>query len=256
MRIGIISDVHANLEALESVLKELKKRQVDQVWCLGDVVGYGPNPHECIQKLQEVKASVIAGNHDLGVCGKMKIDWFNAQAAWVIDWTKDNLPKKDIQWLKTLPLMRVNSDFTMVHGSPSMPSMEYVFDSPTARKNLKYFQTPWCLNGHTHDPLAIAFDDWGRSGVFDINNRDVHITREERLFINPGSVGQTRDWDSRASYMVYDSRAHLIVHRRVDYPYEITQDKMDDLLFPLGLIYRLKPEKKYQFKYNMVDEGE
>jgi len=236
MKTLVISDIHANLSALDAVLNDAG--EFDAVWCLGDVVGYGPDPNECIERLQELPHRCLAGNHDWAVLGRLALEDFNADAQRACLWTREQLTPASLRYLESLEERIVEGDFTLVHGSPRHPIWEYIIYLSNARANFAHFDTPYCFIGHTHVP--VIFRD--RGSEVDIRPIELGVPLalgQERLIINPGSVGQPRDGDFRASYVILDVEAGTIEYRRVPYPVEETQRKMAQAGLPPRLIIRL-----------------
>jgi predicted phosphodiesterase len=237
MRIAVLSDIHGNLPALDAVLEALKP--YDTVWQLGDVVGYGPQPDEVVARLAEVNAVGVRGNHDAAALGELATDTFNDDARIAVEWTAERIRPATRDWLAALPSRSIDEPFTLVHGSPRDPTWEYVFTRSIARANLGSFDTPHCMVGHTHIPLVFRERD---AGVDSIQPQDgsTYDLEGERLIINPGSVGQPRDGDPRASAMILDTDEQRLEWRRVEYPVEEVQKLMTDLDLPVRLIARLR----------------
>jgi diadenosine tetraphosphatase ApaH/serine/threonine PP2A family protein phosphatase len=242
MRYLLISDVHANLAAFEAVLED-SEGLYERVWCLGDMVGYGPDPNECIELLLTFDHLCIAGNHDWAVLGKLDIDDFNPDARFASVWTREQL-KDDIRdYLDNLPVALVEEEiYTLVHGSPRHPIWEYILYPAVAQPNFGQFNTPYCFVGHTHSPAIFTEAEDPRTmceaSVPKFNNGPMQLG-ERRLIINPGSVGQPRDGDARAAYAILDIEAKTLEHRRIPYPVSITQEKMKEQEFPTRLWKRL-----------------
>ncbi len=240
MRYAIIADIHANLTAFKAVLDDVEKRGgVEEVWCLGDVVGYGPDPNRCVELLRQRKHVCVAGNHDWAAIGKIDTSYFNPLAAEAIRWTAKQLSKEDIGYLESLPLVINRGDFTLVHGSPRDPIWEYVLSTGIARENFAFFKSQFCLVGHSHVPCVFQYDDTDSDSLVKFSMDTGLALGKSRLIINPGGVGQPRDGDSRASYALYDSETGVIKLYRVSYDIEATQDKMVKAGLPLRLVYRL-----------------
>ncbi len=239
MRYAIVADIHANLAAFTAVLDDIEKRGgADELWCLGDVVGYGPDPHRCLELLRKYKHVCIAGNHDWAAIGRVDTASFNAAAAEACFWTAQQLTAEDRQYLGNLPLMLQRGDFTLAHGSPREPIWEYILSEVAARENLAYFETPFCLVGHSHIPFI--FEKGESNERLAGPEGDVPLAlAENRLIINPGSVGQSRDGDPRAAYTVYDSQGRSVAHYRVDYDISATQLRMREYDLPDSLVRRL-----------------
>ncbi len=238
MRYGIIADVHANLAAFEAVLADMGK--VDSLWCLGDLVGYGPDPNECIDLLQSYNHRCVMGNHDLAAIGRLDTADFNAAAAEAAEWTAHALTDRSVFYLSHLPEMVVVEPFTLVHGSPRSPVWEYVFQETLAAANFDHFGTPACLVGHTHVPALYVLDaSRGTASGRVPGPEDSVDIGADRVIINPGGVGQPRDGDTRAAYAVYDSESRVFQWRRVAYAIESTQGRMRAAGLPERLIERL-----------------
>jgi diadenosine tetraphosphatase ApaH/serine/threonine PP2A family protein phosphatase len=239
MRSAILADIHSNLAAFQAVLEDLSRRgAVDEIWCLGDVVGYGPHPRECIQLLRQHKHLCVAGNHDWAAIGNIDTSYFNPEAAAACQWTAENLTSDDTDYLRSLPLALRQGDFTLVHGSPREPIWEYVLSTRSAQENFACFDTRFCLIGHSHAPLVFEL---GQDEVCRFGQLPAHLSleKEERLIINCGSVGQPRDGDPRASYAVLDTGESTIHHYRIEYDIALTQQRMREAGLPSRLIDRL-----------------
>jgi len=242
MRYLLISDIHANLAAFEAVLKDAQGKY-DKVWCLGDMVGYGPDPNECVELLLTLDHICIAGNHDWAVLDKLDVDDFNPDARFATLWTRKQLTKKVRDYLDSLPIALVEEDiFTLVHGSPRHPIWEYVLYPAVAQPNFKQFDTPYCFVGHTHSPIIFEEAETPKkmctAYIPEFNNGPIMLGNQ-RLIINPGSVGQPRDGDARAAYGILDTDKKSFEFRRVTYPVNVTQEKMKSYDFPPRLWNRL-----------------
>jgi diadenosine tetraphosphatase ApaH/serine/threonine PP2A family protein phosphatase len=241
MRIGIISDIHANLVALEKVMQVMGT--VERLWCLGDVVGYGPNPNECIEFLlaQPHLEICLTGNHDYAVIGKLELADFNTDARLAVQWTREQLSEKHFQFLRERPdMVRMNDEFTLAHASPRHPIWEYITSAAIARPNFAHFSTPICLVGHTHVPIVYTQD--GEQGVYEQLATDgliVNLRTGFRFIVNPGSVGQPRDENPRASYAIWDTLKGLFEFHRVEYDIALTQARMRAAGLPPRLAARL-----------------
>ncbi len=240
VRYSIISDIHANLAALRAVLDDIERRGgVDKFWCLGDIVGYGPDPQECIKLLRQTNHTCVAGNHDWAAIGKLDTAEFNPDAATACRWTAQQLSPDDITYLGNLPLAIEEADFTLVHGSPRDPIWEYLTSADIARENLALLKSQFCLVGHSHVPLIFSFNASGKpsSSRFLIDTR--LVLGKNRLIINPGSVGQPRDGHPQASYALYDSATNLVRLCRIPYDIRATQTRMVKYGLPRNLVTRL-----------------
>jgi len=239
MHYAIIADIHANLAAFTAVLNDINSRGgVDELWCLGDVVGYGPDPHRCLELLRRQEHVCVAGNHDWAAIGRIDTAYFNPAAAEACNWTAQQLTPEDRQYLESLPMVLENGDFTLAHGSPREPIWEYILSDVSARENLAYFKTSFCLVGHSHVPFVFE-DDESHDHFCALADNAVLMLAEKRLIINPGSVGQPRDGDPRASYAIYDSEAGSVAHYRVGYDIAATQTRMREYRLPESLARRL-----------------
>lgn len=215
MRIGIISDIHGNFTALEAVLHALGT--VDQLWCLGDLVGYGGQPNECVECIRERTTHVLRGNHDLAALGLLTTEEFNATAAAAAQWTGEQLTQENRAFLEFLPEMKVEMQrYTLAHGTPRDPIWEYLLNGMQAIENLHLIDTPMCFVGHSHVPLY--FNEKGQGGIAGDGKTVSHQTLKfERIIANPGSVGQPRDQNPLAAYLVLDTFPMKLTWHRVAY---------------------------------------
>jgi predicted phosphodiesterase len=238
MRVAVISDVHANLHALDAVLASLGT--VDAVWHLGDAVGYGPEPEGAIARLRQVGAIGVKGNHDDAAIGGSSSQYFNPDAQMAIEWTRTRLNKTDLRFLTDLPerVQPEGSAFTLVHGSPRLPIWEYVDSAAVAQDSLTDFKTPYCLVGHTHVPVVFR-EKGGAMELVNVQPGHVLHLDGRRALINPGGVGQPRDGDPRASYLILDTDTLELRWQRVSYDIIATQTAMLAAGLPPGLAYRL-----------------
>jgi predicted phosphodiesterase len=239
MRYAVLSDVHANLEALEVVLTDIAGRGPEAIICLGDFVGYGPEPNACVQRLRDAVAGAVVGNHDLAALGRTDVTVFNPYAHAAILWTREQLTDDVRAYLGSLPRELRRPAFLAVHGSPRDPTDEYLFDASAAKGSFESVEFRLGLVGHTHVP-GVFVDDGERVLARPLVADDVLELRPAlRYLINVGSVGQPRDGDPRAAYLWLDegnSRAQLI---RLAYPLERTQQKMRAAGLPDVLAERL-----------------
>ena len=239
MRIGVVSDIHANLVAFEAVLLALG--EIDQLWCLGDTVGYGPRPNECVALLSSSKHLAVAGNHDYAATGRIGFDEFNTFAALAAYWTKLTLTDEARTYLDALPTVHTSGEFTLVHGSPRNPIWEYVLNQEIAGASFEHFEGPFCLVGHTHVPMVFARSPDGEIHSAQVDGeRTVPLDRPGwRYILNPGSVGQPRDDDPRAACLIVDTDTRSASWRRVEYDIAVTQQQMRDVKLPDRLVTRL-----------------
>jgi diadenosine tetraphosphatase ApaH/serine/threonine PP2A family protein phosphatase len=217
VKVLIVSDIHANRTAFEAVIEDAGS--VDAVWHLGDIVGYGPDPGWCVDRLIALDpAASLAGNHDLAVLGVIPVEEFNPVAARATEWTATQISQHHRAYLARLPAMSRLPGLTLAHGSPRDPVWEYIADAETANTNFGRFDTPLCLVGHTHVPCAAELAPGSnRAQLRHIPHGLIVSITESRWIINPGSVGQPRDSDPRAAFAIYDSEPGTISFRRVEY---------------------------------------
>jgi|SRR5579875_262992 len=242
MRIAVLSDIHANLAALEAVLRDAAERgAADTLWVLGDIVGYGPNPCECLDRLRECDVAAVAGNHDLAAIGAIGLEAFNPLAAAANRWTAEQLREQDRAFLCALPRTVVCESFSLAHGSLRDPVWEYVITVPAALGQFAAQATPYGFVGHTHVPLVIEEGEQvGTLGeVYRPESGATVPLTDRRLILNPGSVGQPRDGDPRAAYALLDTERNVVQFFRVPYDIARTQREMAMLGLPLPLIARL-----------------
>jgi diadenosine tetraphosphatase ApaH/serine/threonine PP2A family protein phosphatase len=236
MRIAVLSDIHSNLVALEAVLAHLGS--VDAIWQLGDVVGYGPEPDGVVERLSGIGATGVRGNHDAAALGGSEIEWFNPDARAAVEWTRTVIADGTRSWLEALPEIAVEGEYTLAHGSPREPLWEYITSSPVARANLTYIETRFGLHGHTHLPVVWAEDDGRIMSIAPADGSSFALTRR-RALLNPGSVGQPRDGEPTASYLVLDTDTDRATWHRVAYDVEQVQRAMRALGLPDRLVERL-----------------
>lgn len=239
MRYLILSDIHGNLPALEAALEEAQAR-CDQVLCLGDVVGYGPQPNECVQRVRQVAAVCLSGNHDWAAIGKMNTEEFNPLAEEAALWTSQQLTPENRAYLESLPSLLEYQGFTLVHGSLREPVWEYILNAHIAQASFERLTTSLGFFGHTHIPMIFRDDGQATlpSAWLPPAGQPLEV-REVRFLINPGSVGQPRDGDPRASYLIFDDQTSTIEFRRVEYPIEDTQRLIRQAGLPEPLALRL-----------------
>lgn len=241
MRALILSDIHANLTALEAVLEDARG-DYDVAWCLGDTVGYGPWPDECVKRVQALEAVAVIGNHDWAALGRMDVEDFNPEARRAVLWTTHHLSEESQAWLGALPSQPVEVEgYTLTHASPRDPIWEYIIYPAVAQANFEHFKTPWCLVGHTHVPAIhlLAEGEKKSAQMAPRFGTAMSLGEGARAIINPGSVGQPRDNDRRAAYAVLDTEARTWEPRRVEYNIEQTQRGMRQAGLPERLINRL-----------------
>ncbi|MBI5293680.1 MAG: metallophosphoesterase family protein [Chloroflexi bacterium] len=238
MQVLVISDIHGNLTALDTVLADAGEH--DAVWCLGDLVGYGPDPNECIERVRALPdLTCLVGNHDKAAIGEIDISAFNVDARQAINWTGHALSPAGRDYLLGLPERVEHGPYTLVHASPRQPVWEYILDRHIAAQNFNYFNTPYCLVGHTHLPILYIQTD---GVVLDRrpNYDELLALGDERMIINPGSVGQPRDSNPDAAYALLDTDTQCWEFRRVPYDIAETQQRMAGHGLPPRLIARLE----------------
>lgn len=238
MRYAIISDIHGNLEALQRVLAEIQTQKVDEILCLGDVIGYGPNPNECVDIIRETARICLAGNHDYAPLGKLDISYFNQWARSAIEWTAEELTPSSRDFLLSLPLKEVVDGFTIVHSTPLHPNeWNYITTLDEAEENYAAFDEELCFIGHSHVPLIVIQNEDGKCDVE--NDSRLQLVGGNRYIINVGSVGQPRDFNPRAAYSIYDDNDKVFQLWRVEYDVGKTQDKIIRAGLPEFLADRL-----------------
>ena len=240
MKIGIISDIHSNSEAINCVLKTIEK--VDEFICLGDIVGYGANPNYCIEKIKGLNCRCIGGNHDFAVVGKVNINYFNYAARTAILWTSRQLKNENFNYIFSLnKKIELEDNVFAVHGSPRDPILEYILDKNTASLIFSKFNFKICFVGHSHLAGCFSFNE-NNNQIDYINFSNggcIEISKNKRYIINCGSVGQPRDGNPKASYGIYDLKYGIVKIYRVSYPIHLTQDKIINAGLPRSLADRL-----------------
>jgi predicted phosphodiesterase len=236
MKYALLGDIHSNLEAFHAVLDDARGQGITQYVCLGDVVGYNADPVACLETIRQMNCICIRGNHD-HYCGfDEHLDGFHPLAADVVNWTRQQLTEDQRDFLRKLRFVAPVGNFTIVHSTLDTPDMwGYVFDKLDAEANFTYQNTAVCFYGHTHVPLAFEKTDTIRFGLYS----RIKVTLGRKYFINVGSVGQPRDGDPRAAYVVYDMANSLIELRRVKYDIQAAQKKIIDAGLPARVATRL-----------------
>lgn len=239
---GVISDIHSNLEALDAVLGVLEQKGAKSYICCGDIVGYGPDPNPVIERIAKLPGLLaVRGNHDLAVLGRMDILWFNDPAKAAVKYTQETITDANFAWLKELPPTIENENFTIVHGSPRNTAEEYLVTVQQFHDNCSYFKTSPCFVGHSHLPVCflmkepVSYVEAGTLGESQV----LRVPEAMRSVINPGSVGQPRDQDSRASCGIYDDNQRVFTLYRVEYSIPAVQEKILAAGLPEFLAARL-----------------
>lgn len=237
MRYAILSDIHGNLDALTAVLERLNTQRVDSYICLGDIVGYGPQPAECLHEIQKYSSVIVAGNHDFAACDKITIASFNVLAREAILWTRSKLAELDLQYLADLPLMEQVESFHVVHGTLYAPELfDYVQSSYDAHLSMTRMEYPVCFVGHSHVPVTFV---QGETISYSLA-RKLTVNPDQKMIVNVGSVGQPRDRDPRASYAIYDTDAQEITLERAEYDIDSVISKIREMGLPSNLGERLR----------------
>ena len=239
MRVLILSDIHANCIALDAVLEAAG--EVEATWCLGDVVGYGPQPNECVERLLAIDDLIcLQGNHDAATVGDLPLDSFNPDARTSLEWQQKTLDDAAIDFLKDRPRSTVQGNYTLVHASPRHPVLEYLLDAYTAAENFEYFDTEYCFVGHTHIPVIFKMTDSTKRVSLRSPEAGMAIELQPRQIINPGSVGQPRDRDPRAAFAILDTETNEYHYQRVEYDVKAVQRLMEAAKLPKRHIERLE----------------
>lgn len=238
MRWGIFSDVHSNLEAFEAVIKAYKSQEIDGYLCVGDLVGYGANPVECIRMARDIARVTVAGNHDWAVSGLFSVDYFNEWAKQAVLWTQRRIGSADLSLLSSLSLVYETGDFVLVHGTLNSPGeFNYLFDISEAAQTFGLMRKQLCFVGHTHSPGIFIQD---KKGEIDYQKEQRLKLREGcRYVVNVGSVGQPRDGNNKAGFCIYDSGKQEILLKRIAYDIGSAQKKIIEAGLPAFLANRL-----------------
>jgi predicted phosphodiesterase len=236
MKFAILADIHGNLEALQVVLADTKEQKCTHYACLGDIVGYNSNPHECLDIVRKMNIPCVKGNHDEYCSTDQPLDGFNPAAAEAVLWTRNQLNDEEKQWLRELKYSRMVTNFTLVHATLDGPQRwGYVFDKLAAAASFTYQNTGICFFGHTHVPVAFMRDSMVRGGTYS----KFKVEPGKKYFVNVGAIGQPRDNNPKAAYVVYDTEDGTIELRRLDYDISATQKKILAAGLPPRLAERL-----------------
>ena len=232
MRVLVISDIHANYTALETVIEDAG--QVDETWCLGDLIGYGPDPNAVVEQVRDLThLTCILGNHDMAVIGKMAFESFNGDARRSLVWTERVLTADSMDFLRSLPQStKVRGEVTLAHGSPRDPLWEYVLTTLTARLNFDYFDTPFCFIGHSHIQSIFQLNEANDRVTLKSVKVNYPITLTPRMMLNPGSVGQPRARDPRSAYAIYETETRQWEAHRVEYNVGEVQQRLREAGLP------------------------
>jgi diadenosine tetraphosphatase ApaH/serine/threonine PP2A family protein phosphatase len=239
MRVAVVSDIHSNLHALEAVLAAIDREAPDELWCLGDLVGYGPRPNECCATIGGRADVCLAGNHDLAVRGTIDLEEFHGEAGVAATWTREVL---ELEWRELLDGLEPAGSahgIALYHGSARDPIWEYVLDDESALATLELADSPLVLVGHSHVALQVVQSGDELAGGVSADGKELELDGV-RALLNPGSVGQPRDGDPRAAYLLLDLAAQHATFHRVEYDVEATQREMRDAGLPEMLAARLQ----------------
>ena len=237
MKYAILSDIHGNLEALKAAIRAISAEKADQLLCLGDIVGCGADPGECIAIIRDLSTVTVCGNHDAACRNTLDLSYFTERAAEALIWTRNRLSKKDVDYLNHLKLVHRNKDLTLAHGTLYEPEEFHYMVSPyEADISFKQMKTKICFVGHTHLPGIFLYKD---SKIQRPRDNKVNLSSCDKVIINTGSVGQPRDRDPRASYVIYDTDNMEIEIKRVAYDVRTAQEKILNAHLPASLAERL-----------------
>lgn len=238
MRYGFFSDVHSNLEALKAVAEDFQKEKLDRVFFLGDAVGYGPDPNECVAIIDDLTDVKLMGNHDYAALGLIETTLFNEYAQQAMEWTRGALTEQSLKILSGFAMEYEFDGSHLVHSTPREPQeWNYIFDLDDAEENFNFFKSQMCIIGHSHFPAIIKKFD-GRHCFLHEESR-TQIEKDFKYIINIGSVGQPRDGSNKACYMIYDPEKKVVTLKRLEYDFNETQAKMKKRGLPQFLIDRL-----------------
>jgi diadenosine tetraphosphatase ApaH/serine/threonine PP2A family protein phosphatase len=233
MKIAILSDIHGNEEALKAVLDYIDVKKIEEVYCLGDIVGYGPSPNECVKLIRERCEMVLMGNHDYAAIGQANIEYFNDFAKMSTYWTINHLTEENKAYLGSLPFSHQNDEMVMVHSSPTNPShWYYILSQYDAKIEMQAFNQPVCFIGHSHVPVIFSKKEM-------IRQSRCPLEQNNRYIVNVGSVGQPRDGNSKACFVIYDTVERIVRYTRVEYDIKMTYKKIIEAGLPVFLAERI-----------------
>ena len=237
-KIAILGDIHSNIDALNVVLEDCRREGVDEYLCTGDIVGYNACPHECLSIIREIGCPVVKGNHDYYDSEERNLDDFNPHAAAVVRWTREQLDGEELEFLRRMEFSVTLRGLTLVHATMDQPmNFGYVFNNLEAQTNFIHQKTPVCFHGHTHCPMIY---EKNMNTVYRIDPQDFTLAPGRKYFINVGSVGQPRDGDPRATYVIFDPMTKLVRYRRLEYDIAAAQARIREAGLPERLAERLQ----------------
>jgi diadenosine tetraphosphatase ApaH/serine/threonine PP2A family protein phosphatase len=242
MRLGILSDIHANLEALQAVLKACEEANVERFVCLGDIVGYGANPNECCHIIRALTDQVVLGNHDAACCGRLDPQYFNTAARIAVERHRQMLTAEHRRWLMQLPYRLDREDMLFCHGSPYRPeAFLYILEPGDVEEVIQYVpdRPPLIFVGHTHRGTTFIARERPTLRIWEDPRPTITVRPENTYVFNAGSVGQPRDGDWRASYAIFDTETRVFELRRTEYDVDAASEKIERLGLPLALSERL-----------------
>lgn len=238
MRYAIFGDIHGNLEALEAVMDKMAAEKPDKYICIGDLVGYGADPGECLERVRRLNPILVAGNHDYAATGLLNIDFFNAYAYKAIEWTRQQLSDEQKDFLRKTKLVQKINNLTIVHSTPYYPEMfEYIENNYDVQLSFNTLTTPICFIGHSHIPISFVIS---RGTISFSTDPYIQIDGKSKVIINIGSVGQPRDENPDAAYAVYDVGESIVWIKRVEYDIQKAADKIINAKLPEILAERIK----------------
>jgi diadenosine tetraphosphatase ApaH/serine/threonine PP2A family protein phosphatase len=236
---AVFGDIHGNLDALETCVAHMKEVGVEYYVCLGDVIGYGAQPNECLTMVRELTDHIIAGNHEYAVCGKMGLEFFNAYAKEAIEWTRDQLSEDELEFIRRMPLVEQVNGYTIAHSTLHAPeAFGYIETLYSAHMSLSFLEDKVCFVGHSHVPITFVLDQEQRTLTYTVDE-EITLGASHKALVNVGSVGQPRDENPKASYATYDTESGEVKIHRLEYDVESAAQKIRDAGLPEVLSSRL-----------------
>jgi len=239
MRYAILGDIHANWDALDAVLADMADRDIGRYFCVGDVVGYGPEPGKCMRCVRDMNFVCVAGNHDHAAIGRLDLRYFNAHARSAVEWTRHRISVANAEYVSELPLVHEVDGITLAHGAVHRPDQfGYIETVFAAQVSFHAMRTPLAFLGHSHVPIAFLENE-GQDAVTYTQSTEIDLRHVTKAIVNVGSVGQPRDDDPRAAYVIYDTETHSVETRRIEYDIDRAQAKIRKAGLPDVLASRL-----------------